>query len=336
MTQTKDHNQTDEGLTIEVPSLGNEPGTSPVVGLDWQTFRNFVVRALAGDESVPPAISARVNSAAHGGESKLEEKDRSWWQAFLWQQMIQESLRQIDGLIGKYNAMAEWHHEQAEKARARMQEAADKLEAIDEFIGDADDVFNTKGRTGKFDRDKAIKALKNRGVDVSANEDDESLLAKLTREKQKALRERTVWSEAYGSAEGDVKRHTDLEEENRRKAEELIQRRDAVKGGGYDPQEEARRLGEIAEEYEADVRRKAALIEKQRNEQSDAGPDLKETSIEAAKELQSQDEESEFLTSLARLTPQFAAAAANRAPTDPEPTPPTLERPKPTGPGVSA
>lgn len=48
------------------------------------------------------------------------------------------------------------------------------------------------------------------------------------------------------------------EQEKRRKAEELVDRRDAICGGHLDLEEEQRRLAEIAEEYEADVRRKAA------------------------------------------------------------------------------
>ncbi len=68
------------------------------------------------------------------------------------------------------------------------------------------------------------------------------------RQKEKALRERTVWSDEYGSAEADAKRHTDLEEESRRKAQELVERRDAIRNGGLDAQEEEHRLREIAEE----------------------------------------------------------------------------------------
>ena len=51
---------------------------SPIPGMDWQTFRNFVGRALNGDETVPAAIRTRVNAALHDGETDLGSKDRRW------------------------------------------------------------------------------------------------------------------------------------------------------------------------------------------------------------------------------------------------------------------
>src|SRR5690606_12650768 len=122
-----------------------------------------------------------------------------------------------------------WHREQAEAARARMTEAADRLVEIDEFLTGADEVFREKEGTGKLDRERAIELLRSRGVEVAPQEEDESLLAKLRKEEQKAQPEGARWSKRSEDANAARNNHEELERENRRKAEELVERRDAIR-----------------------------------------------------------------------------------------------------------
>jgi hypothetical protein len=89
-------------------------------------------------------------------------------------------------------------------------------------------------------------------------------------------------SDDESSADADY--HDEQERENRRKAQELIERRDAIRSGGYDPEEEAHRLKQVTGEYKTDVQRKAAELEALK---SGASPDddIKAASLEASKKL---------------------------------------------------
>ena len=135
-------------------------------------------------------------------------------QDFVLRQAIEEQLRKIDNLIDRYSQMAAWHHAQAEQARARMVEAGGKLEGIDDFLKEADDVLSATNKTGKLDRKRMFKLLKARGVSVDADEDAESIVAKRNAERFKARRERIEWSDQYDHAQRDADYHDDQEGEN--------------------------------------------------------------------------------------------------------------------------
>lgn len=188
---------TPEIETWPADARADASGRSPISSMDMQTFRNFLMRALCGDQDVPPSILTRVNEAAREHGSDAKKRDMEWWERYFWQQAIEEHLKAIDDLINRYNQMADWHHEQAEQARERMREAADKLNAIDEFVSGAEGIFKEKETTGKFDREKAIRLLKARGVNVDPNEDEGSLLLKLKEQEKKAREERSRWSKQY-------------------------------------------------------------------------------------------------------------------------------------------
>ena len=81
--------------------------TSPIAGLDLLSFKNFVTRALAGDTDVPPSVFALVSAALHEPANTPERRERQWWHDFIWRQIIQKSLADIDALIGDYNQMAD-------------------------------------------------------------------------------------------------------------------------------------------------------------------------------------------------------------------------------------
>jgi DNA repair exonuclease SbcCD ATPase subunit len=278
--------------------------------MDWPTFRNFVLRAQAGDETVPASVAARVNAAVLAGERNPAERDRRWWLEFWLRQALQESVRKLDDLIDRYRQIADWHREEAEKARERMRQAADRLADADAFITDVDDIFNARARAGRLDRDKALKALRGRGINFHPDVDEGVLLAELARQKEAALVERRQSVSEFESANGDATRHEESERENRRKAEELIGKRDAIRNSGCDADEELRRLNQAAEEYEADVRLKADEIEKEKLS-APARSDGDEALRSTVKSTKTQDEEADFLASLNNLSSTFASSAAN-------------------------
>lgn len=315
---------------FHTPATRQEP--SPIAGMDGRTFSNFLTRALAGDDSVPPAILGRMRAGLRRGGNDQEERDREWWQAYFWQEASKDRLRDIDDLIGRYNAMADWHHEQAELARGRMREAADKLAEIDQFMSESDEVVDKLDKTGKLDREAAIRMLKARGVDVDPNADDATLFAELQKQRDRADRERIEWRSRYEEANGDADYHDDQERENRKKAQELVERRDAIRNGGYNPKEEEQKLREVSDEYAADIRRKAFEMEKRKIEEGQAQREIvneSQTEIDAS---QVNDEEAGFFASAKDLTGDFGKAVANVAKTTDQIPPALRNLPAPTGP----
>lgn len=326
--------QGDGGNAGPGASHRDETGPSPVPGIDWQTFKNFVVRALNGDDTVPSAMTTLVNAALAKGETSLERRERDWWRDFLLRKAIEDQLREIDGLIDQYNKMADWHHGEAAKARGRMQEATDRLGEIDEFVTGVNEVFED----GRFDRKKVIALLKSRGVEVDPNADEAVLEKHLREEQLKALRERSQWSKQYDDAKADAGYHETEEAANRRKAQELVQKRDAIRGGGYDPEEEARHLKKVSEEYKLDIQRKADELESRRQGALQENT-IASTSLDAAKKSQSsqaESEVSEFEALAGTLTSKFDMAAANVSKEAPPELTPPPHRPVPAGPASPA
>ena len=304
--------------------------------MDRLTFGNFLTRAMAGDDTVPATILNRINAALRGRGIDPKDAEAQRWRDFFWRQVLDQTHRAIDDLIGRYNEMADWHREQAELARGRMREAADKLAEIDKFVTGADDILNEKERTGKFDRAKAVAMLKQRGIAVGPDEDDQSILNKLTEERRKALEQRREWSRRYDQANEDATRHDDLERENRRKAKELMEKRDAIRSGGYGPEEEALRLRQVANEYKLDVQQRAVEMERERKA-AESPADQAPAVQKGIDDSQTQNEESDFLASVDDLTGKFAVAAA-KAPQEEGLThdAPHVRKLGTTGPAVSA
>lgn len=317
---------------------GGEAERSPMAGMDLPTFRNFLMRALSGDETVPATFLVRLNRAVlqHGSESRRQGAE--WWERVLWQQMVLERLREIDRLVERYNRMVDWHHGQAEKARARMQEATDRLGEIDAFVDGADEVLRNVERTGKLDRERAIELLRSRGIEVKGNEDEQTLIRKLMIDKQKATDEKRAWSTQYDRAKGEADYHDDMEEECKRKARELVEKRDAIRGGGHEPEEEERQLRQVSEEYKADIRIKAANIEKLRG-MSDHEKAMKSTSQqgwEQSREKQSGTQVSDFEALAGELTGKFQQAAGAAPKDEPNVPPPVPHKPADGGPSIRA
>jgi hypothetical protein len=293
------------------------PEPSPIDGMDMATFRNYLTRALEGDETVPASMLSVVQRGAPEGTDG-KKKDQEFWERVFWLNAIEERLKEIDRLIDHYNEMADWSHEQAEQARGRMREAGDKLAAIDEFVTGVNDVLGERERTGKLDREKAVELLKTRDVVVGPNSDDASLLFLLKQQRQTAQAERGAWSKQYEQSGAEATVYEQMEKENRAKAEELARKRDEIKKAGYDPQEEAARLKQVGDEYKLDVQYKAADIENIKASPLNPSDPATADDFRTAHTNQTKDQASDFeALASGMLKKEFATAANGNA----DPTP---------------
>lgn len=284
-------------------STGAPLSSDPVMAAEQARFLgNMAIAALMGDEVAARLLYGHF-AGVHAGNVRDEKSQREKaeeFHAWMVRLAIQQQLREIDGLIDRYNQMADWHHEQAKKAREKMQAATDRLTAIGEFVDGVDEVLAEKERTGNFDREKAIRLLKSRGVEVDPNEDDEALLNRVRREKGKALDERLKWSTQYDDAKADDEYNTRMEKENREKAEELVKRRDdlrrQIENGDLGEDAGKQRLDQVTDEYKIDVQKKAAEIEGRRHGlgQANETDAAARKSFDASTSTQTQSQVSDF------------------------------------------
>jgi hypothetical protein len=301
---------------------------SPVPGMTMRDFNNYVVRALHGDTGVPPSILALIKHGDGYAAINGEEGDADWWLHFAWERLIEQRLSEIAALIDGYHQMADAHHALAEKARARMREAADRLAALDDFEEGVDLVLAEKERTGRFDREAASRLLKSRGVEISPDAPESELAAELVKLRKEAREERLEWTRRFDGARAEASFHDAEELENRRRARELIERRDAILNGGIPPEEQERALRGLAE-YALDVQRSAVKIEQQRGS---VGADELRAAVEQQVEAsQTKNEEAEFMAGADSLLAKFAVPTK---PEDPSLKPPASNPAGPPGPGV--
>jgi hypothetical protein len=268
-----------------------------------------------------------VQAGSREANAQGKKKDQEWWEQWTWLQALDQQRRYIDELINRYNEMADWHHEQAEIARRNMREAGDKLAAIDDFLSGAKDVLERYERTGKVDREKAMELLRARGVAVDPTTNDARLALLLAKQQAAARRERAAWSKQYEQSKTEATTQEEMELECRKKAEELVQKRDDIRNHGYDAGEESLRLKQVTEEYERSVQDQAADIEKVKpKDLSNELATLRHDTLNGhvAKQMGSEGSDFEALATGA-LSGEFAKAAKGTevTPMTPPPAPPT-------------
>jgi hypothetical protein len=166
-----------------------------------------------------------------------------------------------------------------------------------------------KESSGKFDREKAMRLLETRGV--------EAVRTKMTRPWRTSWRGRNSrlrkksrkWSNQYDQSKEEAGYNDRMEREDREKARELIEKRDAIKKDGFDAEDTANRLRDVAETYDLDVRRKAAELKNLEAFGQDEANDIRAPALEAAKRSQSTNEEADFLASADSLRAMFKGAS---------------------------
>lgn len=278
--------------------MADDLNPSPVSGMNLRDFRANVVRAVMNPEDggINPVFLQWANQSA--GQQK--EKKKSDFYNLILTLAITERLREIDRLIDEYTRMADWHHKECGKAHDRMNRAADRLTSINDFLESADAILENARQTGRLDRERAITLLRTRGVNADQAMGDKFLILELERQKREAIKERPKYSAQYGAAKTDASYHEDQERECRRKVEELVKRRDKILKDGYDPVEAEKKLQAVTNEYQIDVRNKAAEIERHKKEFKQ---NLKE-------KTQNKEENSFMEESQPSLTEKFSAVAA--------------------------
>ncbi len=250
----------------------DDAGPSPVPGLDWQAFRNYVIRALTGDEAVPASVLIYVNAAVARGERDLERRDHAWWRDFLWRQAIAESLQAVDGAIGELEGLAAWYREQAETMLSEMDQAARRMARRSEFIEEADSIIDGWERDGQLDRERAIEALGKRGVEANERMSDAQLVELLRPAQQRALEEQARDSDRYDDLD---RGRQEFEQQTQALEEKARAYKDECDSIMNDPdlsdEERARQLQELRDRVGADVALEAARreIHKQAKQQLD-------------------------------------------------------------------
>jgi len=227
---------------------------SPIPGLDWRAFHNYVVRALAGDEAVPAAVLAHVDTARDRGETDLAKRDREWWWDFILRQSIVDALQSIDDGLGQLERMAAWYREQAAEMRREMEAIGRRMIERSEFIEEADAAIDGWGANGKLERAKTLEALRKRGVEADARMSDAQIVLLLRQEHQRALEEHARDSRSYGHLDAGQQEFESQARELEEKARAYRQERDEII---HDPdlteEERARRLKNLQERIEEDV-----------------------------------------------------------------------------------
>ncbi len=239
-------------------AFSNGAGADNVAdALQREQFENGAMRFVRSGDVDPAAAGAFLNRGNLGlGEPGLalvkgKEKDAD---ALFSRLMLYEQMRQMRERIQIYDEMARWYGEQIQKADRDIE----KLEAIREkasaFLNDVDDIDAEFNRTGKFNREKNIEALKKRGVDVKPDASDAELRRALDRQKEA---DRKIVEDANRLIESRKAER----DEYRRKKDEYEQKakdgraktKEIENSGDLNPQEKSVLVGEALKNEEPKV-----------------------------------------------------------------------------------
>ena len=144
-------------------------GRSPIPNMDLATFRNWLMRALSGDQDVPPAILTRVNEALREHGSDATKRDREWWQNYFWQRVFEDQLRAIDRYIDGLNRMADELRQRIDENKAKVYENDRWIEDMERRHKGAAPALDYYKENGVFERDEDGK-LKNKDAQMLLDE----------------------------------------------------------------------------------------------------------------------------------------------------------------------
>jgi len=230
-----------------------EAEPSPIPGLDWRAFHNYVVRALTGDEAVPAAVLAHVEAARDRGNGDLAKRDREWWGRFVLQ-AIHAALQSIDEDLGALEKTAAWYREQAAEMRREMDAIGRRMAERSEFIEEADAAIDGWAANGKLDRARALDALRKRGVEADSRMSDAQIVLLLRQEHQRALEEQARDSGSYVDLDAGQQEFERQARELEEKARAYREERDRIiNDPDLTEEERARRLKELQERIGEDV-----------------------------------------------------------------------------------
>ncbi len=250
------------GLSAVVEAANNFLG-----GYDVKTEAD-VQRLLYDAATNPGSLGTSVMVTSHTPndtpetqKKKDEEAARDALLAEL-QKQLQEANERISKMIDKCLEMAELCRKQAEKAAEMMEKIATRMAKNSEFINEADELFESYKATGHFDREKAHKMLRERGVKTKDDVSDAKLLELIQKEWTKALKDNTDLSEKYEEQKKEKEKFEARQKELEEKAREFKERQDSINNDeGLSLSEKAEKLKELEEKYSPQILYTAAKLE---------------------------------------------------------------------------
>lgn len=201
---------------------------SPVPGMDRNTYKNYLDRALNGDENVPAAFMHFLRTMKSDEENAKEKRETKTWMDFLLGLVLEENLRQINDFVRQYEEMAEWYRDQAENVRQDMLDIEGLIHKNMTFIDSVDAVFEKQLKTSILDRKEALRLLQQRGVAVDEKASDDHIQALLLQERRSAYNQNLELTHKLEELESQREEYLRKQRESEEGAEKLRHNRDEI------------------------------------------------------------------------------------------------------------
>ena len=333
----------------ETALVGPDDGLSAVAGITTRDFKTYLSRALQGDTAGVPASILACAGAVAGREDGGDTKKRGdeWWEFYFWDWAVRQQAEALEHIARKYEEMAAWYKEQEGKSIEAMDRLGQLMEKSGEFLKEAGEIDDEWRRTGKFDRQKCLKALRERDVDVNDDISDEDLRDRFNKQKEK---DRELMKEAqrlYEAEEIEREEYRKLREDFERKAREKWDAVDKLRAvqndASLNPEAKHQEMQEIVKDAGAVVAFDAARWEDDRVKQAQIDSKIENltASTETAAEIDLNDGDEPLADDTSKLGKDFNAAnnpssRGNTATNSPAPAaaPNDLEITKAPAPGM--
>ncbi len=224
---------------------------------------DFVRQAIDGD----PVAAKRVLSTVAGQAAlkitleQQEKKNHSLYQ-HLMQQLLAAQLKQIDDMIERYQKLAEWHAAQEQIFRDKMKDIEAQLEKIEA----QEDKIKALKDDPELDRAEAIRELKEAGLEVDENADDDTIRELLQHMIDDLEGQKRDLGDKHGQAQQKAEEHRMSKEEAQQMAREIIAFKKETQSLGLAAEEESRRLGAFIKEREPKLNEMYEKLEDQKLE----------------------------------------------------------------------
>ena len=122
---------------------------SPISDLTMDQYRQLYAAALAGDEMAAKRLGISPGDGMHGGDN---DKNEGGISDFMWHQLLDDNLRQLDARIGELNRAAAKLWDEMEEINRRIQRVHDESDIFEKEASEAQEAQNEYIKTGKFKR----------------------------------------------------------------------------------------------------------------------------------------------------------------------------------------
>jgi hypothetical protein len=173
-----------------------EDDRSPIPGMSKQDYMNYLERAVSGDDDLPPPFLTYLNAQADARAEREKERKE-----FAFELLLEETRRRIEKNIADLEASAARWDAEAERQRQNMVDIERRMNSCQKVIDQIDAIFQKENKTGRIDREEALRLLRQRGVKVGDSASDKELHDLLLKEKQRQYLEKLRLSGEYDAAE---------------------------------------------------------------------------------------------------------------------------------------